>query len=894
MADMVKCPLCGTMNPPDQKICQKCQTPLSGESFHPGQAPVKKDTGELEPILPDWLRDARETAKQTGLDERYQKSDQPQPPASNVDFLAGLQAQAGTEDDEDVPDWLASITGASRPKPKTEEPVEPTGVRWVETGRKDDFQQEEDVPDWLAGLQSPADGEGQKDELTEFFRESGAANDSFQSTFKPTPDSGDSSSQPASGDTPDWLKQMAAEAGEMKEEPVSETLDWISQTPAAPPEVPKAESSAPFVSSSDSDTPDWLRQLQADAKASASDFPEPSGTLFSSNAPDWLSQLQTDANASSDSQAPFIPPSSSETPDWLSKLQADVNTAQHTEEPEPSAFSADSPDWLKDLGKTSSGEVAPFIESTPVESEPFVSDGGLPSWLAPEEPKKSDSTPIWLQDKKEPSSDMPVWLASDEQQAEQPEKESPPSDDLLSDLPDWLKSVAPVPLVPDEPSPVPVLSGEPLPAVKPSSEPIPAFADDGSSGSGEGLFTEMPDWLSNALDTPKVTASAEPVTGSGVLPPSELPSWLEAMRPMGQAIPGSVSSMSDQTLEQRGALAGLQGVLPAGSGFAPTSKPKSYSNKLNVNEEQLKHAGIFEQILAAETAPENLITEQPLGASRGLRWAIAATLIGVILVTSFLRTQFLSVPIGVPSEVSFAVSVAQAIPEGAPVLVAVDYDASRAGEMEAAAAPLFDNLLLLKHPRLTFVSSNEAGSILTERFMNGPLAFHVQNGASYLNLGYLAGGQVGIRAFAQDPVNAMPVDITGQPVWDLPMLQDVRSLNQFALIILITDDTDAARTWVEQTQDVRGVVPIVAISSAQTSPMIQPYYDSKQVAGVISGVYGGAVVERQYNNGRPGISRGYWDAYSIGMLIAMILTLGGGFVNWGLGMNKRTTSKEGK
>ena len=68
MADMVKCPLCGTMNPPDQKTCERCQTPLSGGSFQTGQAPVRKDTGELEPILPEWLRDARETARQSGLD----------------------------------------------------------------------------------------------------------------------------------------------------------------------------------------------------------------------------------------------------------------------------------------------------------------------------------------------------------------------------------------------------------------------------------------------------------------------------------------------------------------------------------------------------------------------------------------------------------------------------------------------------------------------------------------------------------------------------------------------------------------------------------------------------------------------------------------------------------
>lgn len=217
----------------------------------------------------------------------------------------------------------------------------------------------------------------------------------------------------------------------------------------------------------------------------------------------------------------------------------------------------------------------------------------------------------------------------------------------------------------------------------------------------------------------------------------------------------------------------------------------------------------MEQILAAETSAVSLSSESTLGSSRVLRWSIALVLFIVTLLTSFLGTKIFATPQAQPNELKLAVAVSQAIPDNAPVLVAVDYEASRAGEIEAAAAPLFDNMLLLKHPRLTFVSSNESGAILAERLMNGPLAFHVQNGVSYLNLGYLPGGQMGIRAFAQDPVNVAPSDVNGQPAWTSPVVQDVTSLSQFALIILLTDDADAARSWVEQTENSRGSVPIL-------------------------------------------------------------------------------------
>jgi hypothetical protein len=56
--------------------------------------------------------------------------------------------------------------------------------------------------------------------------------------------------------------------------------------------------------------------------------------------------------------------------------------------------------------------------------------------------------------------------------------------------------------------------------------------------------------------------------------------------------------------------------------------------------------------------------------------------------------------------------------------------------------------------------------------------------------------------------------------------------------------------------------------------MIQPYYASKQITGLVNGLYGGALFE-QNNSGRPGTARKYWDAYSIGLLLAMALILGG-------------------
>ena len=781
MTDTRVCPQCGRENPVGQKSCSNCQTPLATDAlFVPGQSPKQVDTGELEPMLPEWLRSARSDAK--AADETssnkievppiQQQPRQPTPkpaaPASNIDFLSGLQSQADDEDDEDIPDWLTSITGAAKPKEtvQTENPIDSAeGIKWTESS--------EGEADWLAGLQNSSTiSSDEKDELTDFLQ-----------------------------DTP------AQQAPAFDPAAFSETTDGSS---------------------------DWF---------SAGDEKQPkpadTGSFGSSN---WFDQPQDESNSSG-------------------------------------AFdlgSDDTPDWLKDM----SGGMAPFVESTQSESDPLSSNKSYeePSWLTPEAASAVDPFGASLE-------------------GEDVKDERAAGDGLFSAVPDWLRSAAPESTIFDEPEKNKPEELEGLSASVPFAE-TPAF-DSNLPDGNDALFTEMPDWLSDAMESP---ATPEPIIGSDALAPNELPSWVEAMRPVeqtpnaneGMALASALSGNNSEPAEVQGVFAGLSGILPVGAGFAPTSKPKVHSIKINADEDQLKQAGILEQILAAETSPVTLASENVMRSSRILRFGLAFVMVVSVFLFAFMGTQIFSMPVGVPNELKTAVSIVQSIPPDAPVLVIFDYDPSRAGEMEVAATPLFDHMMILNHPRLTFISTNEYGSVLAERFISGPLAGRgYQSGVTYLNLGYLSGGHMGIRSFAQNPAQTITFDTSNQFAWTQPPLQGVTALNQFAAMILVTDDAEAARAWVEQTQELRGATPFLVVSSAQAAPMIQPYFESNQVQGMVSGLYGGAIVERQYNNGNPGTARRYWDGYSAGMLIAAILVFGGGLVNLFLGMRDRTAKREG-
>jgi hypothetical protein len=848
MADIIKCSVCGENNSSDQEFCQYCRSPLgpsTGTSkatnapIKPGQVPTRKNTAELEPILPQWLRDARDSARKSAEEDSAShigKQSQDSFSASGSDLLAGLQSQTGGEDEE-TPDWLTSIT-ANTPKAKKPE-TESSEMRRVELGGAKDFAHEE-----------PSSGSSnEKDNVTDWLQDAGAplrsqASDQQAST-------GDS--YIASSDTPDWLRQMAADH-ETKNE----------GSPVKPFDSPPASS----------DTTDWLHQLGEDASIDG-------GALF------------IDAEPSTDADA-ALP--QGDTPDWLSSLGG---------APE----------------KTQSADSAIFTETGPGEPEAVQpssevpSNDGLPQWMKDSQPAESEpslqsETPAWLQDgaslSSESSADfeLPSWLSAGPATPDAIQDEQPaPADDLpLGDIPDWLKAAAPQSSIySDLPTEkiAPSSDAEWLDSIKSKSSEkpaeeirnqeasvfstdevvdVPAFTPEaGASYNTDSLFTDMPEWLSNAVDDSNSSAASMPVDNDlDSLTPGELPSWVQAMRPFE---PGTSQRLAnDQTFESRGALAGFQGVLPLVPGYTPTSKPKIYTNRLHTSDEQTAQAALLEQILTAETAPVPIASFSTLPASKRSRWLIAFILIAALGTVLFLRTQIFSQPVGVPYEVNGAFLVSQAIPEGAPVLVAFDYEPARAGEMEAAASPMFN---LMKNPNFTFISTNATGAILAERFVAGPLADTDQGGIQRLNLGYLPGGQMGIRVFAKNPA------------YLFPQLADVKSISQFAALIIITDNADSARAWIEQTSSTRGTIPLVVISSAQAAPMIRPYYDSQQISGLVGGLYGSAVFEQNMSGGS-GISRRYWDAYSVGMLLAMALILGGGLFNLVLGLRERAQARETK
>jgi hypothetical protein len=635
-------------------------------------------------------------------------------------------------------------------------------------------------------------------------------------------------------EVPEWLtgirNKLDADGGAPpSEEPPVQPAgeEWLSRLgePAPEGKAAPAEEAAPAEG-----LPSWLTGREA-----ASPGPETPAAGAASD-PEWLSRLKEEnAGAEAGSE---VPPAAA--PDWLESIPA-APSAPAEETPVPPAPS-ETPDWLKQLqADAANPPEAPAAKPFKTGSLPPVGEPA-PDWLSQlqaetaQEPDEQGFQPAAAPMKDEtPAGPAPDWLAGAEEagaaaggpSALIQNREAAPQDEAgtfsMEDQPDWLSTLKPE-------------QAEQAPA--PQAE--------------TGEAEETPESLEKA----------------------ELPSWVQAMRPV-EAVVADVKTTpldTDQPAEQRGPLAGLRGVLPPAAGMGALRKPPAYSIKLQVGESQQQHAAHLERIIANEAEPQPIRNQARLFSARLLRWVIALALLVVIGGTIVAGGNIVPASPLMPSELLPTMKAIGDLPSSSPVLVVFDYQPALSGEMEAAAAPLIDHLLF-SGARLTLLSTSPTGPALAERFLKNTQAEHYQAGQQYVNLGYLAGGPAGILDFAQNPAVAAPYSLDGQPAWQTPSLQGVRQFSDFAAVIVLTDDPDIGRNWIEQAGAYLDGKPMLMVISAQAEPMIRPYYDSGQLKGLVSGLAGG----RAYGQAtqRPGPAGAYWDAFSAGMLAAEIMIVVG-------------------
>ena len=861
MAD-IRCSHCLTLNSAGSETCKNCGRPLLDESAgwldnlrdgSDSSAWAEPETNakageDAQPAdeIPDWLQRIRQrNQEEQSQPQPFESADQAD--EALPDWLQNLAPasstgpSAGTEDADDA-DWLQNLRGAEQSSAPDADAV----------GEPLDSAAAGEQPDWLRKMETwQSDAQGPSEVPA-------AEPVGGQPAIEP-PFSSQEEDQ-------DWLANLAAQTGITP--PVEETgADWLADFQGG------VESNAAEPAFRSSGVTDWLGKLdeadqaeQASEPAAETPFNLPEETT-SSSAFSWESE-------SLDAESTAVP--ENENIDWLRQFEQQEISAQEpamempeSAEPEPAEAAGDLPDWLGGLPSQEPEETVRAEDAVEAAGEAIdlPAQEGMPDWLqnyTPAETPAPAEEPI-LPISEEPQEETFSWQSlgiSADESTPPPEQTTEAEPFAAGDLPEWLNQTG-------SGTPRYAFDQDLIPPAEPAGEQQPAtpFPQSG-----------LPDWLDEnglALPTPEAAGDELPAEGGNEnLEAAELPSWLQSMRPIEMVAPKAVSA-EEKRPEKAGPLAGLSGVLPSEDLIGQYIKPPLYSVKLRVSEKQRVHASLIESLISEESQPQAVSAERSEAPQRVLRFLVAAILILAVLLPMLNILPALPAATILPQElIAFETILSDnaVLPRGSAVLLALEYEPGLSGEMQTASEAVIRQLAE-NDTRLTVISTSPTGPILAESL----LAKAGVDPAFVVNLGYLAGGSTGLQSFSLAPLQAAPATLQGQLApWNSGTLAGITRLSDFSAVVVLTDDPDKGRNWVEQVQPALDGKPLLMVSSAQAAPLLLPYYNSGQVQGILSGIAGAAGYESlTQSSGTASLLRG---SYQYGMLLTALLIMAGSLI----------------
>jgi hypothetical protein len=123
-------------------------------------------------------------------------------------------------------------------------------------------------------------------------------------------------------------------------------------------------------------------------------------------------------------------------------------------------------------------------------------------------------------------------------------------------------------------------------------------------------------------------------------------------------------------------------------------------------------------------------------------------------------------------------------------------------------------------------------------------------GVDYVNLGFKEGREAVMVSVAEDMRATFPEDLMGTPWNSIPMLRDIRSLEDVELIVCVSAGYPGIKEWVQQVAT-RYDITVGGGVTAVSGPEMYPYIQSGQLVGLLAGMKGAAEYEQLA--GRPGL-----------------------------------------
>ena len=224
------------------------------------------------------------------------------------------------------------------------------------------------------------------------------------------------------------------------------------------------------------------------------------------------------------------------------------------------------------------------------------------------------------------------------------------------------------------------------------------------------------------------------------------------------------------------------------------------------------------------------------------RWVFLSMLLAVGI-PILLQLRFPESPTPLARAVFDAI---EELPEGAPVLLAFDYDPASEGELGPMATAFVrhcagNNLkmyfLAIFHPVSPQLIDEKIDLVIKSDFPE------LVYGVDYVNLGYKPGYEGVIKVIVTDLKQLYTTDDRGTNIDQIPMCQDIESVQDFDLVINVSAGYPGTKEWVLfGSTPYPDQIKIVAGCTGVQAPLLYPYIP-EQLPGLLGAIKGAAEYE---------------------------------------------------
>jgi hypothetical protein len=183
------------------------------------------------------------------------------------------------------------------------------------------------------------------------------------------------------------------------------------------------------------------------------------------------------------------------------------------------------------------------------------------------------------------------------------------------------------------------------------------------------------------------------------------------------------------------------------------------------------------------------------------------------------------------------------LPPGSTILISFDYGPSTVPENQPMANALTRHALEKGH-RVYLMALWATGPRQSLQLIQEIIQVEFPEkvyGEDWIHLGYKAGNQGLINTLLSDFKAMYTTDIEGTNIHDLAVMDDIRTLRDFDLILGLGSGFPGTKEWIQFAGD-PGDIPVGGGTTAVMAPLLYPYYP-KQMVGFMGGLQGAAEYE---------------------------------------------------